>query len=94
MDTTTQHAPEILFVKPQERIADCQSRSVFVLEKTTHIKIKEQLLIKQSPQPTFNKKFDLLVSHLNQNKGQGYNNTLFCSNEQQAKRFHDIFEEM
>ena len=94
MDTTTQYAPEILFVKPQEWIADCQNRSVFVLEKTTHIKIKEQLLIKQSPQPTFNKKFDLLVSHLNQNKDQGYNNTLFCSNKQQAKRFHDIFEEM
>ena len=94
MDTTTQYAPEILFVKPQEWIADCQSRSVFVLEKTTQINIKEQLLIKQSPQPTFNKKFDLLVTHLNENKDQGYKNTLFCSNEQQAKRFHDIFEEM
>ena len=35
MDTTTQYAPEILFVKPQEWIADCQNRSVFVLEKTT-----------------------------------------------------------
>lgn len=94
MDTTTQYAPEILFVKPQMWIADCQSRSVFVLEKTTQININEQLLIKQSPQPTFNKKFDLLVTHLNENNDQGYKNTLFCSNEQQAKRFHDIFEEM
>ena len=41
-----------------------------------------------------NKKFDLLVSHLNKNKEQDYENILFCSNEQQAKRFNDIFEDM
>ena len=35
-----------------------------------------------------------MVAHLNENKERGYHNTLFCSNEQQAKRFHDIFEEM
>ena len=51
MDTTNQYAPEILFVKPEEWIADCQNRSLFVLEKTTQINIREQILIKQSPQP-------------------------------------------
>ena len=94
MGTTNQYSPEILFVKPEEWIADCQNRSLFVLEKTTQINIREQILIKQSPQPTFNKKFDMLVSFLNENKDQGFKNTLFCSNDQQAKRFHDIFDEM
>ena len=36
----------------------------------------------------------MLVSFLNENKDQGFKNTLFCSNDQQAKRFHDIFDEM
>ena len=94
LDTTTQYPPVKLFVQPQEWISDCQNRSIIVLEKTDQLKIKEKIYINQSPQPAFNKKFDLLVSHLNKNKEQDYENILFCSNEQQAKRFNDIFEDM
>ena len=68
LDTTTQYPPGKLFVQPQEWISDCQNRSIIVLEKTDQLKIKEKLYINQNPHPTFNKKFDLLVSHLNKNK--------------------------
>ncbi|MDJ0645959.1 MAG: transcription-repair coupling factor [Flavobacteriaceae bacterium] len=47
-----------------------------------------------SPQPSFNKQFDLLIENLNQNTGNGIKNYLFCSNEQQAKRFEDIFKDI
>ncbi|MCL6267016.1 transcription-repair coupling factor [Flagellimonas myxillae] len=46
------------------------------------------------PQPTFNKKFDLLIENLNENHQAGYTNYIFCSTEQQAKRFHDIFQDI
>ena len=46
------------------------------------------------PQPSFNKKFDLLIQNLNQNGILGYTNYIFCATEQQARRFHDIFEEV
>ncbi|MBO6830463.1 transcription-repair coupling factor [Allomuricauda sp.] len=46
------------------------------------------------PQPSFNKKFDLLIENLNANRDAGYSNYIFCSTEQQAKRFHDIFDEV
>jgi len=46
------------------------------------------------PQPSFNKKFDLLIENLNENRDGGYSNYIFCSTEQQAKRFHDIFDEV
>ncbi|WP_047418502.1 transcription-repair coupling factor [Cellulophaga sp. Hel_I_12] len=46
------------------------------------------------PQPSFNKKFNLLIEDFNSNHKKGYTNYLFCSSEQQAKRFHDIFEEI
>ena len=46
------------------------------------------------PQPSFNKKFDLLIENLNENHSKGYSNYIFCASEQQAKRFHDIFEEV
>ncbi len=43
------------------------------------------------PQPSFNKQFNLLIEDFNQNTKDGYTNYLFCSSEQQAKRFKDIF---
>lgn len=46
------------------------------------------------PQPAFNKKFDLLIQDLNEKHEAGYTNYIFCSTEQQAQRFHDIFDQM
>ena len=46
------------------------------------------------PQPSFNKKFDLLIENLNGYREKGYTNYIFCASEQQAKRFHAIFEEV
>ncbi|WP_010519024.1 transcription-repair coupling factor [Croceivirga radicis] len=46
------------------------------------------------PQPTFNKKFELLINNLNQNHKDGFVNFIFCATEQQAKRFEDIFKDM
>ncbi|WP_271855237.1 transcription-repair coupling factor [Patiriisocius marinus] len=43
------------------------------------------------PQPSFNKQFNLLIENLNQNTKDGYTNYIFCSSDQQAKRFKDIF---
>lgn len=46
------------------------------------------------PQPAFNKQFNLLITNLNQYHNQGYTNYIACSTEQQAKRFHDIFNDV
>ncbi len=45
-----------------------------------------------TPQPSFNKQFDLLIENLKENTAKGITNYLFCDNEKQAQRFHDIFE--
>jgi len=45
------------------------------------------------PQPSFNKKFDLLIENLNGHRAQGYTNYIFCASETQAKRFRAIFED-
>ena len=47
-----------------------------------------------SPQPSFNKQFDLLIENLNTNHNKGYINYISCLSEQQAKRFHDIFDDV
>jgi transcription-repair coupling factor (superfamily II helicase) len=46
------------------------------------------------PQPSFNKKFELLIENLNDYHQQGFKNYIFCANEKQAKRFEDIFNDV
>nr|WP_262910765.1 transcription-repair coupling factor [Wocania arenilitoris] len=46
-----------------------------------------------TPQPSFNKQFNLLIEDLNSNHKKGYTNYIACISEQQAKRFHDIFDD-
>jgi transcription-repair coupling factor (superfamily II helicase) len=53
----------------------------------------DSIEFKTAPQPSFNKQFNLLIENLNNNTADGYKNYIFCSSEQQAKRFHDIFED-
>jgi transcription-repair coupling factor (superfamily II helicase) len=48
---------------------------------------------KTKPQPAFNKHFNLLIEDLNENHAQGITNYIACVSEQQAKRFHDIFDD-
>jgi len=54
----------------------------------------DALLWRTLAQPAFNKQFELLVKNLQENTQKGITNYLFCDNEKQAKRFHDIFEGM
>ena len=89
----SQYPPKTLFVSPQEWLDNCKEKSILLLERSDHLQISDQLSFKQSPQPAFNKRFELLIDYLNKNHEKGYRNTLFCSHEQQAKRFHDIFQE-
>ncbi len=46
------------------------------------------------PQPAFNKSFKLLTENLQANTTAGYQNIICCTNEKQAQRLHDIFEDM
>jgi transcription-repair coupling factor (superfamily II helicase) len=45
------------------------------------------------PQPSFNKQFNLLIDNLHEYYKAGFTNYIFCANDQQAKRFHDIFDD-
>ena len=53
----------------------------------------DALFFKTSPQPTFNKQFNLLRDDLNANHNKGYTNYIACASQQQAKRFNDIFND-
>ena len=55
---------------------------------------KEEIEFNTTPQPSFNKQFNLLIEDLNLHHDRDYTNYIACASEQQAKRFHDIFDDV
>jgi transcription-repair coupling factor (superfamily II helicase) len=93
LNATVNHvAPSQLFLNQTEFIKKSLDFSVVELSSKPIYKTKKAFDFHIKPQPSFNKQFDLLLNNLNDNHFNGYKNYLFCSNDAQAKRFHDIFE--
>ncbi|MEO8253501.1 MAG: CarD family transcriptional regulator, partial [Flavobacterium sp.] len=84
--------PEQLFLNQKAFIKRALDFSVVELSSKAIFRTTKKLEFHIQPQPSFNKQFDLLLNNLSDNHFNGYKNYLFCSNEAQAKRFHDIFE--
>ena len=75
-------------------IASETSQSVLLDEITTpEASRNDEIIFNTTPQPAFNKQFNLLIEDLNTNYENGYTNYIACVSEQQAKRFHDIFDD-
>ena len=93
LNATVNHlAPEQLFLNQTEFIKKSLDFSLVELSSKPIYKTKSSFDFYIKPQPSFNKQFDLLLNNLNENHFNGYKNYLFCSNDAQAKRFHDIFQ--
>ncbi len=85
-------SPEQLFLNQAEFIKRALDFSIVELSSKAVFRTTKKIEFHIHPQPSFNKQFDLLLNNLNENHFNGYKNHLFCSNDAQAKRFHDIFE--
>ncbi|AWK03824.1 transcription-repair coupling factor [Flavobacterium crocinum] len=86
--------PEQLFLNQAAFIKRALDFSIVELASKPIFKTTKKYDFHIQPQPSFNKQFDLLLNNLSDNHFNGYKNYLFCSNETQAKRFHDIFESL
>ena len=85
-------APEQLFLNQKSFLKKALDFNVVELGSKAIFKTNTSFEFHILPQPSFNKQFDLLLNNLNDNHFNGIKNYLFCSNEAQAKRFHDIFQ--
>ena len=89
--------PEALFMNSESFRKQLRAFALMTTEASTTQDFMNGAITIQfntHPQPSFNKKFDLLIENLNAYKARGYTNYIFCASEQQAKRFHAIFEEV
>jgi transcription-repair coupling factor (superfamily II helicase) len=90
-----QHAPpEDLFLNQKQFLKRALDFSVIELHTNAVFKTDKKVEFHIQPQPSFNKQFDLLLNNLSENHFNGYKNYLCCSNDNQASRFHDIFEDI
>ena len=89
--------PEALFMNSKSFKRQLKAFALLTTETSTSSELIGKAVTVQfntHPQPSFNKKFDLLIENLNAYKARGYTNYIFCASDQQAKRFHAIFEEV
>jgi transcription-repair coupling factor (superfamily II helicase) len=84
--------PKELFLNEEAFLKRAIDFSVLELNAKSIFSIAKSFQFYIQPQPSFNKQFDLLLNNLGENHSNGITNYLFCSNESQASRFHDIFE--
>lgn len=85
-------SPQHLFLNQEEFLRKALDFSIIELSNKPLFKTEKSFEFHIQPQPSFNKQFDLLLNNLSDNHFNGITNYLFCSNENQANRFHDIFE--
>ncbi len=87
--------PEELYCQATDLLKQTQRfQQVNINATTPASKNKKEFSFHTTPQPSFNKQFELLISYFNNKHEEGFQNYILCGSEQQAKRFQDIFEEM
>ncbi len=74
-------------------IAEQLKEHPLCFEKKAGNQTEKEIVFKTQAQPSFNKQFPLLVNDLNNRHQQGFTNYIFCANEKQTQRFHDIFDD-
>ena len=95
LSTDIKHAkPEELFINEASFLKRALDFAIIELDKKPLFKSEQAFVFHTSPQPSFNKQFDLLLNNLHDNDFNGLSNYLFCANENQAKRFKEIFAEI
>ncbi len=95
LNATIQHVePSKIFLQQKEFLRKSLDFTVVELSSIPTFSIAKTFDFHIQPQPSFNKQFDLLLNNLNEHHFNGYKNYLFCSNNAQEKRFHDIFESL
>jgi transcription-repair coupling factor (superfamily II helicase) len=95
LEGTIKHvSPEELFLDRKAFVKKSLDFSIIELGSLSFYKSNDVFEFNINPQPSFNKQFDLLLNNLSENHFRGVKNFLFCSNDTQAKRFHDIFESL
>lgn len=94
LSTDVKHAkPTELFCNGALIEKELQEFTLIEMSSRPETKGLSEIIFNTHPQPSFNKKFELLIQNFNEFSAKGFTNYIFCSNDKQAQRFHDIFDD-
>ena len=93
-DNSHRLPPEELFIDGQHFMKKIAGMYTLEFAPSSFFEKVKTLLFHQSPQPAFNKKFDLLSENLRQKTEEGFQPFIFSGNPKQTERLHAIFEDM
>lgn len=92
--TTLALEPKHLFVSSESFQEELVQRSIIEFGSRSYFKNATLIDFKSSPQPSFNKNFELLAKDLIDHQLQGYANFIAAEQSRQLDRLHGIFEEI
>ncbi len=83
------------FIYPKDILGEMSNYQTLSLSRG-NISVKPDLTIdyNSSPQPSFNRNFQLLISDLQEKTAKGFEVFLFTDSARQIERFHAIFEDL
>lgn len=87
-------SPDILFTTGAETLTRINNFRTIEFGKVCYFQSSTQIAFDQSPQPSFNKNFDLLIDDLSEKRSEGYRCLVFSSNEKQIERLYSIFDDL
>ena len=80
---------------PVSRITDSlSSRTVIEFGSAFHFQPSAVTDFAMSPQPSFNRQFNMLIEDLQRNTTSGLTNFIFADNPKQIERYYQIFEDL
>jgi len=93
-ETINHSEPTELFCNSEVLKKQLLEHTIVEFGNTSYFQTDKEIMFNTTPQPAFNKQFNLLIDDLNTNHNKGYTNYIACVSEQQAKRLSDIFEDV
>ena len=83
------------FIYPHDLIDHLADHDMILLSPTSEVKSFDYKVdFSGKPQPSFNRSFELLIEHLEENQSNGLSNYLFTDSTKQIERFYNIFEDL
>ncbi len=87
-------SPSKLFLNGADFAKQIEDYPIIEFGNTFHYKANHSYEFRSTPQPTFNKQFNLLAADLQKGQENNYQNLILCASRQQVDRFEKIFEDL
>jgi transcription-repair coupling factor (superfamily II helicase) len=95
LDATVPHIkPDELYTTCEQFQTQLKQFSTVEFSKNPVLKPDVTIAVNNTPQPNFNKNFELLIDNLSKNTFEDYTNYIFADNQKQLDRLANIFKDI